>query len=670
MAPSLQGSARSGLTLDALDTPFPDTLLPLDNHSAPPDPPPNRRELWILLAALVCGLVVPVILTAPSLVQGYRDARGGQAAVELAGRSVLAGEAERAQEALDDARAAFVSAEGHLSAFWTAPARLLPGLGRQISTAHHLAETGAALTAGVTDLVHVASPEEVSSWIRDGQVDIGALRDAAAATGRAEAAIAEATAALDASSASLLVPPLAAARAEAEERIEEAAGAVRKAAIALEVAPHLIAGEGEPRRYLVLYSNLAEIRGAGGHYGFFTMLEAGAGRISLGDNGRPTHELPPIDASAAPEWFRRSWERHGALDLWSNLNLSPDFPTVAGIAARSTGVDGVIQIDPIGIAALLRATGPLSLDTWDKGEITADNVSDVTHAQIYLRYLDRADRDAFGAELLSTTLTRLLEADFADAPKAMPAIGSAIAAGHIRVYADGFADDLETLGLARGVEPRPAASDVVGVYNLNADASKQDSFLRREMTYKVFLDPDTGSARTSLTVDIDDATPDDMPDYVTGRGLAEVAPEDNRTMVLFTRPPQTKLRRVVARGDELDVSDDREAGLRSHATTVVVPADGSVRLRLSSAVPEAIIGEGDVRTYRLVVPRQASIQPDRVRIEVAAPGGWILDERRWEGTLTEDLVFEVELRRDRLSRLGSAVLEPLRTLGSRLLGRR
>ena len=143
-------------------------------------------------------------------------------------------------------------------------------------------------------------------------------------------------------------------------------------------------GADEPRTYLVLFTTPSESRGLGGFVGSYAELTVDDGQLTLSDFGR----AQDLDAAAGQagarvdghEEFLRQYGRFGfdadgavGDAAFRNLAMTPDFPTVAEIAAdlyaQTTGrqVDGVIAMDPFVVSALLRYTGPIDLPTLDRG---------------------------------------------------------------------------------------------------------------------------------------------------------------------------------------------------------------------------------------------------------------------------------------------------------------
>ncbi len=125
-------------------------------------------------------------------------------------------------------------------------------------------------------------------------------------------------------------------------------------------------GYDEPKRYLVLFQNDAEIRATGGFLGSYALVDIDQGVITVKEmpsQGTYAVEGQLVDFVQAPPPLRlinARWE-------FQDANWLPDFPTTAKKAAwfyeRSGGptVDGVIALTPQLLEDLLRIIGPLDL---------------------------------------------------------------------------------------------------------------------------------------------------------------------------------------------------------------------------------------------------------------------------------------------------------------------
>ena len=97
----------------------------------------------------------------------------------------------------------------------------------------------------------------------------------------------------------------------------------------------------------------------------------------------------------------------------ADVNLTPDFPTAAGLARtmyqKRTGiaVDGVMATDPVALSHLLRVTGAVKMP---KGEpLTSENAVRVLLSEAYAKYPDTADQDAYFAGAARATFEALIK---------------------------------------------------------------------------------------------------------------------------------------------------------------------------------------------------------------------------------------------------------------------
>src|SRR5206468_1636074 len=129
----------------------------------------------------------------------------------------------------------------------------------------------------------------------------------------------------------------------------------------------ILGGHGT-RRYLLVVQNNAEARATGGFIGSYGVLTAEDGDVSVGRLLRTASWNAAIAQHAgvkleAPADYVRRYGQFEPERVLQNVNLSPDFPTVAEVLmslSEDAGVgkvDGVMAVDPKGLAALLELTG-------------------------------------------------------------------------------------------------------------------------------------------------------------------------------------------------------------------------------------------------------------------------------------------------------------------------
>ena len=591
--------------------------------------------------------VLAVMLAAPSVLGAVRGAGHGRAALRAAAASVAAGDAQHANASIASATAAFAGAVANIDSPWASPARHIPLVGRQLAAAGALARAG-ELAARAAHL-GLGSLDPSAARLRNGRLDLAGLHRLRTAAASSIPVAQQALGVVERSPASWLFLPLSNARTKALTELSSAIDGTRRASIGLGAAPWLLGG-GAPRRYLVLFANPAEARGTGGLWGLYTFVDADNGTIKIERAaGRPFADLPSLETARLrpPRWFADAWGPLGATKIWPNLNLSPDFPTVGALAVQAMSakpVDGVIQIDPAGLAALLRVTGPASIPSWP-APIDASNVQRIAMHDVYERYPSaqaEGQRTQFGAEVVHAVFGRLLSSEFSLRGPILSSLSDAAAGGHVQMYATdaGTENVLKQIGIAGNLDRADDATDVVGVFANNSAGNKLDWYLRTDVTYDVRLDARTGVAHAHLTVVLrNDAPAQGLPDYVTGTNSA---PGHNRVTLDVLRSPDDRLVDAKLNGSPAAISSDREGNLSAHHVTVSLPPGATARLGIDTIVPAAA---GDTYRLRVLAGSVANAGKIHVVVEGAEP------KVSLEGRMSRDVTVVARARQSWLGRL-------------------
>ena len=230
-------------------------------------------------------------------------------------------------------------------------------------------------------------------------------------------------------------------------------------------------------------------------------------------------DVPPPGGSTrtldAPADYLERYLRFTPAQMWQNLNVSPDFPTVGRLIAdlypQSGGapIDGVIAVDPIGLSTLLRFTGPVVVPNWPV-PIDATNVVDVTLRQAYDAF-DLQEREDFLGDVAETVWRRATSMNLGSPARLARRFGKAGREGHLMLW---FPDEQEqALAVRLGVagEVPPLRSDSLFVNTQNASGNKVDYYLTRAVEYTVELRPDdqllSAQADGQLEVRLDNGAP-------------------------------------------------------------------------------------------------------------------------------------------------------------------
>ncbi len=205
---------------------------------------------------------------------------------------------------------------------------------------------------------------------------------------------------------SLLAGPVG----DVQEKIGSVADAARSGATATRLLPTMLGGD-SPRTYLLVVQNNAEIRATGGLPGALALLNVRDGKIELGRQLSTANfsvlKTPVLPISASEH---RLFGAAYGTDL-RDLNLNPDYPRAAELFSamlqRTQGVkvDGVLAVDPVTLAAVMRATGPI---TFGSEKLSADNAVATLLNGTYQRFANPPDQDAYFAAAARAVFTSLV----------------------------------------------------------------------------------------------------------------------------------------------------------------------------------------------------------------------------------------------------------------------
>jgi hypothetical protein len=323
---------------------------------------------------------------------------------------------------------------------------------------------------------------------------------------------------------------------------------------------------------------------------------------------------------SGPEDYLARWARFGPQETWRNITMSPDFPSIGQVIAelypQSSGqpVDGVIAVDPEGLAALLRLTGPITVPDVPT-PLTADNAARFLLRDQYLTIPERADRIDTLESLAEATFDRLTTGDLPGPRTVGDALSPAVGGGHLHAWAvDPEQQQLfEDLGVD-GALPEIGGGDYIGVVTNNAVGNKIDLFLSRKLTYDVDWTPDTGRVDATATVVLTNAAPaEGLPDIVIGNAIEgddDPPPGTNRTYLSVYSPWEVEAARLDGR--PVAVEGEGEGDRGAYSLFLDLPPRGGTRtLELDLQGQLATTDE-----YELTVGTQPLVTPDEFTLTV------------------------------------------------------
>jgi len=586
------------------------------------------RRLKRAVAAVV--LAMPV-LGAPALLAlagSHATARAGANSAKQAVEALRAGDTEASATLFRQAVDQLGTARERLGGPFVSLGLLVPGLSSNLHASRTLVSVGQELAVAGVDLAGVAEIEVRGAG--GGDVTLDRVKDLTPALDRAAEVVQASQRRMGKLQVSFLLPPLSSAVRELTARLE---GDVRSTVLGAESARLLPAllGDGAPRRYFLAFQNNAEIRGSGGLIGNWGEIVAEGGNMRLERFGR-LEEL--VDAGehprtvTGPAAFFERWKAFDPGQTWQQINVSPDFPTTARLISQvypqsgGSPIDGVIAVDPPGLAAMLQLSGPVDVPGWPV-PISAENVVDVTLHQAYETF-DQVERVEFLGEVARRAAMAFTEADLGRPPRVTAALGPAAANGHLLVWMAQPAEQdlIAHLGVDGSVGP--VQGDSILVVNQNLAANKVDAYLRRRVRYDVTLDPSTSPATVQgrVVVTLENGAPaSGLSSTVIGPYDERFRPGENRTYLSIYSPLTGGPASIDGRSVDLDAQAD--LGRTAQSTTISLPALSTSTVTLDVGGRVALSDDG---WYRLDLLRQASLVPDEVDVSIAVPDGWRIAE--------------------------------------------
>lgn len=611
---------------------------------------PVRPRRWVRwsVAAVAAVIVVGTVVAVTALMVAWRDVTDAESAARDGLEAAEGGDTGDAAEDLAAAADGFGSAAGALDAWWARPARLVPVVAQHAEAVTVAAQQGGSVTRAASASAAAIELDELR--YRSGRVDLDLLAAAAPALADTATSVGSARQALDDVGSVWLAAPLQDRIDQLADELADVAPDAELAALAAERLPVVLGAEG-PKRYLVAFTTPAESRGVGGFVGSWAVLEADDGRLDLVEQGRAAdvNERPGRDVRTVtrPSDYVGRYARFRPGYWFQDTTLSPDVPSsalaVADVFAQAgyAPVDGVIFVDPYGLAALLRLTGPVDVPGRDR-RLGPDDAADWLLRGQYLETLDQDERADLLGDVGSAVFDELVATDLPGPRRLGEVLGPPVAEGHLSVvlFDEGGAALADRLGTTRPF-PAPDGADLAGLVTQNNANNKIDVFLRRTVDYRAEVDPATGQVEATATVSLaNDAPATGLPPAVIGSNDRDLPPGTNRLYLSWYSA--LRLEGATVDGVPATLERQRELGWYVYSTFVEVPPGGSVVVDLELA---GFVDPGS--PYRLHLPVQPLVAPDTWTVAVDGPPGVTVDpaEVRLDPVTGSTLRFGLDDRR-------------------------
>jgi hypothetical protein len=405
------------------------------------------------------------------------------------------------------ARTDFSTARDRVHSPLMMPLRVLPVLGRQVRSVDAMTSAAADVVDAGIDAID-ASRVELQRTRPVGHERVLIVRRLSRIASDAHTRIAGVS--LGPSKA--LVGPLQNARRRFAKELRKLQDSTELSAEAARGMAHFLEG---PSTYLVFAANNNEMRVGSGTFLSVGVLTVHDGSFDLGSM-TPTYEynLPPGAVTLTGD-LAKTWGWLQPTQEWRNLASSPIFPTQAALASKmwtaagQPPVNGALALDPVALAALIKATHPVTIGG---RQYTTDNVLPEIYLNQYYGIVgipeNAARRDRLSE--IARAAIRNLQGEF-NTVDLVDALRDAADGRHILAWSNrpveedgwaaaGIAGTLERNGLMLGVH--------------NRGGNKLDQFLA--VTAHLGTKVDAQGTAVTISVGMHNNTPTGLPQYVAG----------------------------------------------------------------------------------------------------------------------------------------------------------
>jgi hypothetical protein len=593
----------------------------------------RRRILWgsggslVLLVVLGAPVVFGALLSRNPATSGIAATRGALGAVSD-------GHASDASAKLRASSAEFATAHTRVGSWWSAGAQLIPVLSQQRRAV--VTATGAAHSVATTAASEANGIDYGALRYRGGQINLAQVVAMSSPLSALDRQLASAQATLRSLHSPWLVSPIQSRLRTLTSQLTKATRSADVATAAVKAAPGLLGAQGA-RHYFVAFMTPAESRGLGGYMGAYGVLTVADGRISLTSGGATsqlptsqTHfntDMPGSVRITGPADYLGRYGPYLPDSLFGDLTYSPDLPTVNDVISQAypqiggQQIDGTLAIDPEGLAALLKITGPVTVPGLPE-RLSTSNATDVLLRQQYTLLqtgsANAIDRHEYLQDALAEAFPKLVGGSLPGPRQLSGELDPAVRAGHIQFWSSHPTDQplLHQIGID-GAFPSARGQDLLAVTTSNSANNKTDAYLHRAIDDRVTYDPSTGDVTDHVTVRLrNDAPPSGLPSYVIGSYAGSQVPAGTNVTWLTVYSP---LGITEQPGNPTDIRPDAtpELGVNAYSAFVTVPPASSttVSMTLTGRLTP------DTR-YSLHLRQQPMANPDENTVEIQGTAGW------------------------------------------------
>lgn len=558
---------------------------------------PTRRRrvvLWILAAVAAVILFVVLWVTIRALIA--RDQLlGAVPLVHSISEDAVSGDSAGITSGVSDLRDRAATAANLTSDPIWRVTEVLPIVGPNLTAFRE----AAAMIHGVADealppLAQLAQTFSVDSLSpKNGKIDLAIFTTAAPLLVTARDALDAATVQAQAINTRDTVPQVGEAIDQLIGVVDSTSDTVDGLSTAAQVLPSMLGGD-NPRTYLLLSLNNAELRASGGIPGALAVVKANDGALSLGARSSAT-AIGQFSQPVLPLTGEEKTLYKNILGTYmQDVTFTPDFARSGELAAemwkKKTGqsVDGVISVDPVALGYILKATGPIT--TSSGLTLTSDNAAETLLSTVYSKFTDPDDQDKFFSQVTSQIFT-LLTQGTTNSGTLLSALSSASAEHRIHIWS-AHPEEQKQMVASTLAGPLPTSSKDAsgfGVYFNDATGAKMDYYVESSIGISAAVCRVDRRPNYDVRVRLRSTAPADaatsLPKYVTGDGVYGVKIGNVKTSIYVYAPAGSTATGVVVGGKLRAFVNSEHDGLTVSGVQVQLAPGESTEVSFSFVGP-------------------------------------------------------------------------------------
>ncbi len=401
----------------------------------------SRERMHKVATVVAIVVMIGVIVFALVVWLSSHDLNVGSTSAKSGLTDLRGGKGPEAALLLGEASDSLGSAHTVLSGWWTFPVHLVPFLSQQLEglsvasgQGHDIAAAGSVVAAkadyhelryveGSIDLVRLAQLEKPLQTING---VLGTAKDK-----------------INDVRSPWLVGPVRTALDTFSADIAQTSPQAQIAQQAVAVAPAMLGAGGKTRHYFIAFTTESESRGLNGFMGNWAELTASNGKLSISHQGR-VDDLSRLPGQGqrvitGPAEYLDRYQRFHVGKYFQDVTLSPDLPDVADVIRElysgkypnmgQDRIDGVLVVDPYGLASLLNFTGPINVA--GAPQLTAGNAAQELLINQYSDLQDKSDRVDFLTAASKRTFAALTKGTIPGPDQIASVLGPEVRARHI-----------------------------------------------------------------------------------------------------------------------------------------------------------------------------------------------------------------------------------------------